>query len=59
MGCLLLGVKDDQRICNARAMKEETLLGRGEMLKPAGINWGEQEWKRLVRTRSEGQRGME
>jgi hypothetical protein len=54
MGWLLLGVKDDSSVCNARMTKEEISLGRGKMLKPAGINWGRQEWKRSVRTQSEG-----
>ncbi len=37
MGWLLLGVKDDSSVCNARMTKEEISLGRGEMLKPAKI----------------------
>ena len=54
MGWFLFGVKDDSSVCNARMTKEEISLGRGKMLKPAGIDCGKQEWKRSVIIRSDG-----
>jgi hypothetical protein len=54
VGFFLLRIKDDSMVRRARMAKEEISLGSGEMTKPSGINCGMHEWKRSVRTLSEG-----